>query len=322
MRKQFLSFQTIQRMTKKNIIFLFLLLPFLNACEKQAIPPNPFDDTIATQDKVEFELTESEPHSLAGLYLSVFKPTCANVGCHDGTFEPDFRTLKSTYNTLLMQKPIKNDGNQYTYRVHPYQVENSVLIARIEGQVDPPMPIQIEPDSDWEGNKIKYIENIKRWILEGAPDIMGNPYQPKDPIFLEGFAAQYNGKTLARSNSYQSIVLPDSVNTLDLLFSLSRSGKFDENIDSLFLLFGDVDKEIGYNKIQPIHFLQSPIYSLGLYGETVPFHYKYSLDLNNIEPSDSLYFIKIVYEKPNENLLFIPANNALYNIKKYMSFRY
>jgi hypothetical protein len=27
--------------------------------------------------------------------------TCANSGCHDGTFEPDFRTLEGSYNTLL-----------------------------------------------------------------------------------------------------------------------------------------------------------------------------------------------------------------------------
>ena len=37
--------------------------------------------------------------NFAWLHQQAFAPTCANSGCHDGTFEPDFRTVGASWNT-------------------------------------------------------------------------------------------------------------------------------------------------------------------------------------------------------------------------------
>ena len=134
---------------------------------------NPFDGQVVNQDTVSLHIINPEPNSIAGIYQNVLKPTCANSGCHDGTFEPDYRTLNSAYNTLVYQTPIKNDGN-YSFRVEPYNAQGSILMARLRNMVTPSMPIQIEPDSDWPQKKDQYINNIQTWINNGAPDIMGN----------------------------------------------------------------------------------------------------------------------------------------------------
>ena len=64
-------------------------------------------------------------------------PHCANSGCHDGSFEPDFRTIESSYNTLVYQPVIKNnpDGN-YQFRVKAGNIDESVLYARLLSNSD------------------------------------------------------------------------------------------------------------------------------------------------------------------------------------------
>jgi hypothetical protein len=301
----------------RKIVPFFLFWLVLNSCEKPA-PPNPFDSNIPTQESVDFDLLDPLPHSIAGLYLNIFKPTCANVGCHDGTFEPDFRTLKSTYHTLVHQVPIKNDGNLHTYRVHPYDPAKSILMARINGSVNPPMPIQIEPDSDWELNREKHVENIKKWIQDGAPDIMGNPYQTQFPVFLEGFVAFSAGRELPRRSVYQPIQVPDSLSSVDLYFSLSKNGQFDALKDSLTIQWeADHPESLPFQK--DLKFLNTPIYARGLYGDFTAYHYKVSLDLDLFEKRDSLYFLTITQAIHETKTLTIPHNEALYNLKKYMA---
>ena len=137
-------------------IITALLLLLLFAFQEEDPPVNPFDGQVVNQDTVGIEFINPEPNSFAGIYQNILKPTCANVGCHDGTFEPDYRTMGSAYNTLVYQVPIKNDGN-YTFRVEPFKPQSSVIMARLRNQLTPAMPIQVEPDSDWPQKKDEYI---------------------------------------------------------------------------------------------------------------------------------------------------------------------
>src|SRR5687768_15390477 len=110
-------------------IYIVSIMMLAVSCAKDE-PVNPFDGQVVNQDTVRLELINPEPNSIAGIYKNILKPTCANVSCHDGTFEPDYRTLESAYNTLVYQIPIKNDGN-YTFRVEPYNSQRSVIMARL-----------------------------------------------------------------------------------------------------------------------------------------------------------------------------------------------
>ena len=120
-----------------------------------------------------------EPGSFAFLHQNVFAKTCANSGCHDGNFEPDFRTISSAYNTLVLHRVIQNDDQgTYQYRVKPGDPTNSLLYVRLTTNIpvnaSGMMPLSVDAESDWFEKKEEYIEMIKSWIEAGAPDMFGN----------------------------------------------------------------------------------------------------------------------------------------------------
>ena len=163
---------------KHILIFSCLLVAvFTISCSEEDTFVNPYDqiEEETNQDTTQIEL---DPTSLAGLHANIFIKTCANSGCHDGTFEPDFRTIQSTYATLVDHPIIKNDPqNSFSLRVVPGDVAASQLIARLEYDIDGNsgiMPLVTEPDSDWNEKKEEYIQNIKDWINAGAKDALGN----------------------------------------------------------------------------------------------------------------------------------------------------
>jgi len=164
----------------KQLFYTGLLLAialFVGCGEDDDTFINPYDqiDEEIQQDSTD---TELDPTSLAGLHANIFIKTCANSGCHDGTFEPDFRTVESSYNTLVNHPIIKNDPqNSFEVRVLPGDAAASQLVTRLEKDIDDNsgiMPLIIEPDSDWPEKREEYIQNIKDWIAAGAKDALGN----------------------------------------------------------------------------------------------------------------------------------------------------
>jgi hypothetical protein len=134
-----------------------------SACEPET--NTPITTPVDPQDSLMYT-------GLPGLQDRVFQPTCANAGCHDGTFEPDFRTLGSTHATLVNQAVIKNDAQgSFQFRVVPGDTAASQLLARLTYDIDGNsgiMPLVIDPGSDYGRNRDLYISWVKRWILEGA----------------------------------------------------------------------------------------------------------------------------------------------------------
>ena len=132
---------------------------------------NPYDQ-IEELPADSTDVADLDPTSLVGLHAVIFRPTCANSGCHDGTFEPDFRTVNSTYNTLVGHSIIKNDPqNSFAHRVVPGDPDASQLLARLTYDIDGNsgiMPLATEPGSDYPENREEYIERIRAWIANGA----------------------------------------------------------------------------------------------------------------------------------------------------------
>ena len=163
----------------KRFIYVGLLMAILGTigCSEEESFVNPYDliEEETPQDSTQIDL---DPTSLAGLHANIFIKTCANSGCHDGTFEPDFRTVESSYNTLVNHPIIKNDPqNSFSVRVLPGDIAASQLVTRLEKDIDDNsgiMPLVIEPDSDWPEKREEYIQNIKDWIAAGAKDALGN----------------------------------------------------------------------------------------------------------------------------------------------------
>lgn len=177
-----LHFMNIFFKTKSLLVFtLSFFIVFtvvLSSCKKDN-EVNPFDDESLKAPAATDNSYNPDPNSFAGIYNNVFKPTCANSGCHDGTFVPDFRTLNSAYNTLVYQ-PVKinNASLTYTYLVVPYNATQSLLRWRLVqfpnndiGQGRMPWV-----DTNWYFNSTNqgYIQNIVNWINNGAKDMYGN----------------------------------------------------------------------------------------------------------------------------------------------------
>lgn len=294
--------------------FLF----FQSCSEKEEV--NPFDETLPGQDTVNFQITNPDPNSIAGLFVNIFHPTCANVACHDGTFEPDFRTIESTYNTMIYQMPIKNDGN-YEYRVHPGRPDQSVLMARIDGTISPPMPFQLEPDSDWLQNREEYIQNITNWIKNGARDILGNlpAEDPQPKSNFRGMLVFQSDLLLNRHKDKAAVIVPSEFDSLHLYFAVTHSSvdihSLDEHHIRLSSKMNDFEGEVSYE----LDLLDVPLFGRGLYGDVEEYYLRYSIWPPDFFGGEDQLYLRLYIKEPDQSITEIPTNEASYDIKSYLS---
>lgn len=132
-------------------------------------PTNPFDTIDYNPNNFVNQPIDST--TFAGLHYYIFSSSCNRSGCHDGTFEPDFRTIQSAYNTLVKHPVSRNyPAEPLPFRVTPGAPDLSMMYRRITIH-DP--DFELMPSS---GSKLpdREIELIRQWIEDGAPDIFGN----------------------------------------------------------------------------------------------------------------------------------------------------
>jgi hypothetical protein len=170
-------------MMNKKILFIVVGLLIIFSCEKK--PDNPYDEVNYDTDTT--TTPTADPNSIIGLHRNIFFPRCAKSGCHDGTFEPDYRTVMSTYSTLVYSPVIKPTVDSITFfklRVIPYNIDSSFIIERLTTSTSDYMPSN--------GNRLSTsdIDHIKTWINNGARDQNGNvPVAPNLPPVVTGIYA-------------------------------------------------------------------------------------------------------------------------------------
>lgn len=156
-------------------IHILLGVLLLVACTKEN--ENPFADLDHSSPNPSVESIPQD--NFAWLHQRIFRPTCAASGCHDGTFEPEFRTISSAYNSLVLHPVIANDPeNSFEFRVVPGDPNASFLHERLTAFVENTsgmMPLAIVEGSDWPANDDAYIAAITHWIQTGAKDMFGQP---------------------------------------------------------------------------------------------------------------------------------------------------
>ena len=163
--------------TRILTLFGFSLVLF-QACKTEELK-NPYDEIERGGSTGGTQLAALPDTNFAWLHEKIFRPTCANSGCHDGTFEPEFRTIASAYNSLVNHPVIANNpAMSFEYRVVPGNAGASWLHERITTDVEntsgrmPLFPADTLPD--WIANKNLYIQKITDWINNGAKDMYGN----------------------------------------------------------------------------------------------------------------------------------------------------
>lgn len=158
-----------------------MVLLYSSCSKDDEVPTNPYStinyniDTTTEQNP--------DPYSITGLHKNIFNTKCNVPGCHDGTFEPDFRSVQSAYSTLVYQKVNKvtvNGIDSFSYRVIPFDTTHSFIHERITTPTPDYMP----------SNGIRLnstqINQINTWIMNGARDMSGNiPSPPNNLPYLD-----------------------------------------------------------------------------------------------------------------------------------------
>lgn len=208
----------------RRVAPIVVLILLLAACKKDA---NPYTDLT-------WPVSVPDPENLpqdnfAWLHQKVFRPTCANSGCHDGSFEPEYRTIGSAYNSLVYHPVISNDSmGTYIYRVLPGDADHSLLYARLTMDIpntSGQMPLEYDVNGDWQPNSAFYIQKIRDWIEGGAKDMFGSsPSLGNLEPQVIGFLAFPSGNTTtayprATGSGVQPIEVP--AGAVDLWFSFT-----------------------------------------------------------------------------------------------------
>lgn len=162
---------------QQRILYILIASVFLLDC-KPKDPVNPYDEMPQVIQTDNPSANDLPVGNFAWLHAKMFKPTCANSGCHDGTFEPHFSTISASYNSLVNHDVISNDANfSFNYRVVPGNVDESLLHERLTNFIPNSsgiMPLEVDENSDWEDLGDSYIQKLEEWIQAGAPDMYGN----------------------------------------------------------------------------------------------------------------------------------------------------
>ncbi|MFN8154510.1 MAG: hypothetical protein U0Y08_09490 [Bacteroidia bacterium] len=164
---------------------ILLMVSGIIGCSKEETPENPYDSV--DYSNTNGNDTTPDPASITGLHQNLFFPKCAVPGCHDGTFEPDFRTVQSTFSTMLymtVNKRTLDSAKIFTYRVIPDDPDNSFLMERLTTTTSEYMPSNSVRLSSAE------IANVRTWINNGCPDADGQlPQKPNLPPNILGYNA-------------------------------------------------------------------------------------------------------------------------------------
>ena len=310
-----------------NRVLIFMILFALISCKKDEII-NPYDHPdlfpVVTEDSVYF----NNPSSFSALHNNIFVPTCANSGCHDGSFEPDFRTIESSYNTLVYQPIIKNDpNNTYQYRVLPGNSEMSVMYKRLLIDIDGnsgimPLSAEYDPEHYWHNDKEEHIQNIKNWIDSGAEDMFGNlPILPNKVPEMRGCIAFEPGQTspLSRSQPRGTIYVPSNLNFVDIYFSVEDDLLASNQLSFNKLKYSSNILNFENKPFYDLEVLTNPIVETGFYQSTTDeFFHKYSLDVSQFDVGE-VVFLKIFVDDNVNGVVEIPSNGSEYQIIKHFT---
>ena len=327
------------KFSKLHIAIIFIVITFVFiACKKTeniieknytGLPmSNPYDEIIYDDSLVESISLDS--FSIAGLHTYIFESKCAEPACHDGSFDPDFRNIQSTYNTLVYQEVTKK-LTPWEYRVVPGDTASSWFWQRINHELivsggdtsQGRMPLYSPKLSNGE------LNNIKKWILDGAADLFGQTPSLPDlqPSFF-GLYAESNGVRLDTNRMDNVAFLPFIVpqnTSVDIWFGLYDT---DDNGD--FIGAGN----FSYNKIKlatrPTLISSSPEQNLSvdaipswfpsIYGVNLPYYHHFTVNTADYNVGDIIYMQLYVNDNQHTNNIEIPGIGAQTYFLTYFSF--
>ena len=307
---------------KSIFSYLFLFVIIASGCKKDKT--NPFDnpDNLPPDDTT--GITIIDPVSFVGLHQNIFKPTCANSGCHDGTFEPDFRTIESAYNTLVLHPIIKNNpSGSYQYRVKPGSLSESILWLRLNEDIDGisgimPLDAFYDPESEWTENKAEHLANISTWIVGGALDMFGNePTNNDQQPGIAGIYAEADGNPCI---VFPRIKVPTGSQQVNVWFAVHDLETSASNFEySKVKMSGVLDRFDTIATEYDLQTLGSPEIHPDFLGESAEFQHKFTFNASTF-PADSTFYLRVYLKDPlQSDTTNIPQNGSTLYLKQLFS---
>lgn len=306
------------------ILGFSILLLVYPACKKTSgnKVDNPYNN-VKLPDNNDHTDSSADPASIQGLHRDIFKPTCANSGCHDGTFEPDFRTVQSAYNSLVNQKPIKNDqAGTFSARVVPGSADGSILTYRMTvdlGGNSGIMPLVVDPGSDYPSKKDQHLANIRKWINNGAKDFEGKSPAPVDfPPTILGVQALVSNNPLGRGGKYEPFYSTAGA-SIDLWFALT-----DDKVTQNALTGMTINWSVDPNNYDPGN--EKPLVSgsvktlPGIYSPSVDYGWHYTFNTSGLVKDDVIWFRITCSDGGNPDYQ-LPNENSMFFLKKYFALK-
>ncbi len=312
---------------KINLFIFILLVLLVEACGKKDVVDNPYEKL--PKENTNNTGTTPDPNSFLGLHTNIFKPTCANSGCHDGTFEPDFRTVESAYNSLVYAGIVKNTANaDYTYRVLPADAEKSMLFYRITenlGGNSGVMPLRVDPGNDYEAKRAEYIQNIKNWINGGAKDQFGNaPIIANTEPQIIGVIAYANGSNtpLSRPSQLEPILVPAGTTQVEVYICF-----IDDKTPTKSYTVNDYTTSTNIDSFEnkprkAFSVLNTPKNAPAVNGVNVPYYHKITLSQADIKSGKFMFIRSYMQDQDHTQPKEIPATGSPYYIKYYSALQF
>ncbi|MFN5252107.1 MAG: hypothetical protein ACOVQJ_02200 [Bacteroidia bacterium] len=308
--------------TVKLTFIAFVLFTSLYQCKKSGKDiENPYSKVVDKPKQTDTSNKNAAAYSIEGLHRDLFKPTCSNSGCHDGTFEPDFRTVQSTYSTLVNQKPIKNDlAGTFSARVLPGNADGSILVYRMTedlGGNSGIMPLVLDPGSDYESKKNTHISNIKKWINDGALDFLGNKPNPVDyPPNVLGVQVLVSNNAASRGGKYEPVYVAAG-NNFEIWFSLSDDKLNQKDLTAMTINWSTDPSNYDTNNEKALA-LGTPKFMAGLYAASAEYAWYYSFTGTGLKKDDVIWF-RITMNDGKNNGYQLPNENSMFFLKKYFA---
>ena len=255
------------------------------------------------------------------VYKRIFSVSCSRPACHDGTFEPDFRTPQSAYFTTVYHPIIKNDTlGSFSYRIVPYNTSQSLLYKRITTccfiNINDRMPLTLGRDTLSQ----EKIALIAAWIQSGAKDLCGNSPKLVTPLpsIDKSYKVYGNDTTLLyeehfgsgvnrlENKPYRSLIISTKLKTVTLEMNITGGDKDGNLTIPATLKVSDKSEDFSHarsfeiKKINGHYFVE---FQPGMFDK------------------DKVYFMHVeVNTSPQEKSNIYPSKTSMYIDKLYWSF--
>ena len=303
-------------------LMVLLGLFLFSACESDGPTiKNPFPNGKDTQT------TQKDTwnyRTIQGLHAGLFKPTCANSGCHDGNFEPDFRTVESSYYSLVNQPVIKPDlAGKYGFRVVPFSSSTSMLPHRMVLDLNGNsgiMPLSLESNSNYPIEKDSWLVRLNDWIDNGAKDWVGRTPEAIDfPPQILGVQFLVNGNPLSRTGKYEAAQILAGQSP-EIWISLADDKTPINNLKNVTLNWSTDPANFDSSKEVPMN--AGPNKDLlGLLNTTTTYFWNAVYDGSKNIENDVVWFRVTVSDSKNKDYR-IPNPNSMFLLKTYFAIKF